>query len=88
MYTRGQKLFFQSLLLICAVTLLGTQESSITLSELRQIAAESRDSVTIAHIVYVEESISNEQPPFDKDSTSYKIHQIQTSYYKQYILSS
>jgi hypothetical protein len=70
MYTRGQKLFFQSLLLICAVTLLGTQESSITLSELRQIATESRESVNMAHIVYVEESISNEQPPFDKDSTS------------------
>jgi len=79
MYTRGQKLFFQLLLLICAVTLLGAQESSITLSELRQIATESRESVTMAHLVYVEESISNEPPPFDKDTTSYKIYQIQTN---------
>lgn len=79
MYTPGRKLVFQLLLIICAVTLLGAQESSITLSELRQIATESRKSVTFAHMVYVEESISNEPPPFDKDTTNYKIYQIQTN---------
>ena len=73
-----RKAISQSLLLIFAVASVGAETSAITLSELRQIATESRESVTIAHLVYVEESISNEPPPFNEGSISYKIYQAQT----------
>jgi len=79
MYTLERKMVSLLLLLICAVTLLGAQVPAITLSELRQIATDSRESVMTAHLVYIEESNSNEPPPFNKDTIYYKIHQAQTS---------
>ena len=78
MYTLERKMVSLLLLLICAVTPLGAQVPAITLSELRQIATDSRESVDTAHLVYIEEIDSNEPPPFNEGSISYKIYQAQT----------
>jgi len=79
MYTLERKIAFQLLFLICAVTTVGAEVPAITLPELRQIVTDSRESITTAHLVYIEESDDNKPPPFNKDTIYYKIHQAQTS---------
>lgn len=79
MYTYRRKMVFQLLFVICAFTPVVAEAPAITLSELRQIVTDSRESVTMAHLVYIEESNSNEPPPFNEGSISYKIYQAQTS---------
>ncbi len=79
MYTLERKIVLQLLFVICSAALARAQGPAITLPELRQIVTDSRDSTTTAHLVYIEESNSNEAPPFNKDTIYYKIHQAQTS---------
>lgn len=76
MYRRGQKLVFQLLFLICSATLAGAQQPGVTLSELRQIVADSRESVTTAHLVYTEEFNDNRPTAGEKDSLEYKVNEM------------
>jgi hypothetical protein len=78
MYTLERKIVSQLLFLICAITPVEAGVPAITLPELRQIVTDSRKSVATAHLVYIEEIDSNEPPPFNKDTISYKIYQAQT----------
>ncbi len=79
MYTLERKIVFQLLFLICSATLAGAQEPAITLSELRQIVTDSRESitsVTTAHLVYIEDFNDNRPSTGDKDSVKYKVKEM------------
>ena len=76
MYTPGRKLVFQLLLVICSATLARADVPAITLSELRQIVTDSRESVTTAHLVYIEEFNDNRPTTGDKDSLKYKVKEM------------
>jgi len=78
MYTLERKIVFQLLFVMFSATLAAAQGPAITLPELRQIVTDSRESVATAHLLYIEEIDSNESPPFNKDTISYKIYQAQT----------
>jgi hypothetical protein len=80
MYTSGRKFAFQLLFVMCSAALAVAEKPAVTLPELRQIVTDSRESVTTAHLVYIEEFNSDEPPPspFNKDPISHKIFQIQT----------
>jgi hypothetical protein len=73
MYTLERKIVFQLLFLIYPVTLLGAQESAITLPELRQIVTRGQESVTTAHLNYIEDFNDNRPSTGDKDSMTYKV---------------
>jgi hypothetical protein len=79
MYTLERKIVLQLLFLICSATLAGAQEPAITLSELRQIVTDSRESitsVTTAHLVYIEDFNDNKPSTGDKDSVKYKVKEM------------
>jgi len=79
MYTLERKIVFQLLFLICSATLAGAQGPAITLSELRQIVTDSRESitsVTTAHLVYIEDFNDNRPTTGEKDSLEYKVNEL------------
>ncbi len=73
MYTPGRKMVFQLLFVICSATLARAEGPTITLPELRQIVTDSRESLTTAHLVYIEEFNDNRPSTGDKDSLEYKV---------------
>jgi len=78
MYTRGRKLVFQLLFVICSAAFASAQGSAITLPELRQIVTDSQESVnsvTTAHLVYIEDFNDNRPSTGDKDSMRYKVNE-------------
>lgn len=79
MYTLQRKIVFQLLFLICSATLAGAQGPAITLSELRQIVTDSRESitsVTTAHLIYIEDFNDNKPTAGEKDSLEYKVNEL------------
>lgn len=75
MYTK-RKLVFQLLFLICAVTPVRAKAPAVTLPELRQVVTDSRESVTTAHLVYIEELNYNRPIDGNENSIEYKIKKI------------
>jgi len=75
MYTK-RKLVFQLLFLICVVTPVVAETSAITLPELRQIVTDSREALTTAHLVFVEELNDNRPIDGNENSIAYKLKKI------------
>lgn len=71
MCTLERKIVSQLLFLICAVTLLGAEASAITLTELRQIVTDSRESVATARLVYIEK-LDDNRPTADNEEAVFK----------------
>jgi len=76
MYILERKIVSQLLLLICAFTAVAAEGSAITLPELRQIATDSRESVTTAHLVYIDELNDNRPIDGNENSIEYKLEKI------------
>ena len=76
MYILERKIVSPLLLLICAFTAVAAETSTITLSELRQIVTDSRESVTTAHLVYIEELNDNRPIDGNENSIEYKLNKI------------
>ncbi len=68
-----RKIVYLLLLLICVVAKVKAGESAITLPELRQIATESRESITTGHFVFIEEFNDNRPIDNDVNSIEYKL---------------
>jgi len=76
MYILERKIVSQLLLVICAFTAVAAEGSAITLPELRQIATDSRESVTTAHLVYIDELNDNRPIDGNENSLEYKLEKI------------
>jgi hypothetical protein len=79
MYTRGQKFVFQLLFVIFSASLAPAQQPTITFPELRQIVADSWESVTslnTAHLVFIEEFNDNRPSAGDRGSLEYKVKEV------------
>jgi len=75
MYTK-RKLVFQLLFLICVVNPVVAQTPAITLPELRQVVTDSREPLTTAHLVYIEELNDNRPIDGNENSIAYKLKKI------------
>jgi len=76
MYTLERKIVFRLLFLIYAVTPEVAGASVIALPEIRQIVTDVQESVTTAHLVYIEDFNENRPTTGEKDSLEYKINEL------------
>ena len=76
MYAQDKKIIVQFLFVVFSATLVTAQEPAITLSELREIIKDSQESLTTAHLVYVEEVNDSRTPDGDKNSLKYKVNEM------------
>jgi hypothetical protein len=79
MYTLERKIVFQLLFLICSATLSEAKGPAITLSELREIVTDNRESitsVTTSHLVYIEEFNDSRPSTGEKESLEYKVKEM------------